>query len=106
MDAYDVAPGLLDLSTPPPAAPGSQQQHHQHADGLAAAAHDPAVQMQQHESLQDQQHTQQPQEDYLTASLKQQLLQDVSSFFQADIAPRSLSISEVTSITSIVCLVV
>jgi hypothetical protein len=49
--------------------------------------------------MQDQQHTQQPQEDYLTASLKQQLLQDVSSFFQAEIAPRSLSISEVTALS-------
>jgi hypothetical protein len=59
--------------------------------------------MQQHEGMQDQQHTQQPQEDYLTASLKQQLLQDVSSFFQAEIAPRSLSISEVTAAKSSDC---
>lgn len=92
MSAYNVAPGLVDLSTPPPAAPGSQQ-HHEHADGLAAASHDSAVQIQQHEALQDQQHSQQ-QEDYLTASLKQQI-QDVNTFFQAEIAPRSLSISEV-----------
>jgi negative regulator of genetic competence, sporulation and motility len=84
---------MVDLSTPPPAAPGSQQQHFQQ---MAAAHDDAAVQMQPQEGLQEEQHTQQQQgEDYLTASLKQQLLQDVASFFQAEIGPRSLSISEV-----------
>jgi hypothetical protein len=85
---------MVDLSTPPPAAPGSQQ-HYQQAVGLAAAHDDAAVQMQTHEGLQDEHHTQQQPEDYLTASLKQQLLSDVAIFFQAEIGPRTLSISEV-----------
>lgn len=52
--------------------------------------------MQTHHGLQDEQHTQQQPEDYLTASLKQQLLSDVATFFQAEIGPRTLAISEVS----------
>ncbi|WIA14297.1 hypothetical protein OEZ85_002831 [Tetradesmus obliquus] len=94
MSSYDAAPGMVDLSTPPPAAPPGSQHFPQEID-LAAAAHDDAaVQMQTHHGLQDEQHTQQQSEDYLTASLKQQLLSDVATFFQAEIGPRTLAISE------------
>lgn len=99
MAAYeDAVEGghTLDLSTPLPAAmPGAQQheqldhhQHHQQQLGQLGNTLQDTEQMQQGSMVQQQ-------EDFLTASLKQQFMTDISSFFQAEVVPRSMAISEV-----------